>query len=157
MIKKIFHGSRDCFDNILLYKCCDIGFHCGTLEQALFRIVDINKCSSNDLFDKSYVYEIEIDVNDKNVINLPDCICWADLKTIKKHLILEYPSMKIDKIKSIEKLREYILDKGFKYIRYMNEIEGDGSSYILLEDHHKFERYTVREVIKKMSMCYGKR
>lgn len=157
MIKKIFHGSRDCFDNILLYKCCDIGFHCGTLEQALFRIVDINKCSSEDLFNKSYIYEIEIDVDEKNVIELPDCICWADIKIVKKHLIKAYPLMKIDEIKSIEKLRDYILDKGFKYIRYMNEIEGNDYSYILLDDHYQFERHTVREIIRKISINYGER
>lgn len=157
MIKKIFHGSRDCFDNILLHKCCDIGFHCGTLEQALFRIVDINKCNSNDLFDKSYIYEIEIDVNDKNVIDIPDCICWADIKVIKRHLCETYPSMKIEKLTTIENLRDYLIRKGYKYIRYMNEIEGDGTSYILLEDHHKFERYTVREIIKKMELYYERK
>lgn len=157
MIKKIFHGSRDCFDNILLHKCCDIGFHCGTLEQALFRIVDINKCSSNDLFDDSYVYEIEIDVNDKNVINIPDCICWADIKVIKRHLGETYPLLKIENISTIEDLRDYIISKGYRYIRYMNEIEGDGYSYILMENHHKLKRYTVREIIKKMELYYERK
>lgn len=152
---KIFHGSRDCFDNILLYKCCDIGFHCGTLEQAIHRIIDGGTCYVKTFFN-SYIYEFDIDINEKEMITLPDCISWADLSIVKEKLSNEYPSMIIDNINSLESLREYLANKGIKYIRYKNEIEGKGYSYILLDENINFTRYTVRDIINKISEQYGK-
>lgn len=152
---KLFHGSYDCFDEILLHKCCDLGFHCGTLEQALYRILDTNKCYTETFF-KSFVYELNLDIDDKEVIDLPDCISWADIKTVKEKIIEKYPFLNIEAIQSTEKLREYFLKLNIRYIRYENKIEGNGYSYILLDENAEFERYTVREMINKISENYGK-
>ena len=85
---KIFHGSRDYFEKVLLYKCCDIGFHCGTLEQALYRIMDIGKCYTETFF-KSYVYEININIDNKNCIEFMTCIRLSNL-LINKSLISQF-------------------------------------------------------------------
>lgn len=150
---KIFHGSRDCFEEVLLYKCCDIGFHCGTLEQALYRIMDMGKCYTETFF-KSYVYEINIDIDNKNCIELPDCISWADFDNVKEQILHYYPSINIQEVKTLEELRSFLLDMGIKYIQYENKIEGKGYSYVILDENINFERYTVREIINKISEKY---
>lgn len=150
---KVFHGSHDYFEKILLYKCCDIGFHCGTLEQALFRIMDSGKCNSETFFE-SYVYEINININNKNCIELPDCISWADFKNLKTQFSHYHSNMNIQNVKTIEELRNFLLDMGIKYIRYENKIEGKGYSYIILNENINFECYTVREIINEMSIRY---
>lgn len=156
MQKIIFHGSRDYFENILLYKCCDIGFHCGTLEQALYRVLDYGKCPTETFFN-SYVYEISLDINDKQTIELPDCISWADTETVKEKIREKYPYLNIEPFNSIIELREYFLKMDIKYITYKNEIEGKGYSYILLDENDEaftLKRYTIREIINKID--YGK-
>ena len=107
-------------------------------------------------FFNSYIYEFDIDINEKEMITLPDCISWADLSIVKEKLSNKYPSMIIDNINSLESLREYLVNKGIKYIRYKNEIEGKGYSYILLDENINFTRYTVRDIINKISEQYGK-
>ena len=150
---KIFHGSHDYFEKILLYKCCDIGFHCGTLEQALCRIMDSSKCYTETFF-KAYVYEINININNKNCIELPDCISWADFGYVKTQFSHYHPNMNIQNIKTIEELRNFLLGIGIKYIRYENKIEGKGHSYIILDENINFKQYTVREIINKISEKY---
>lgn len=146
---RIFHGSRDYFEKILLYKCCDIGFHCGTLEQALCRIMNTGRCNSGTIF-RSYVYEINININNKNCIKLPDCITWADFKHVKKTISQLNPKFEIQNIKNLEDLRTFLLQMGIKYIQYENEVEGKGYSYIILDENVNFKRYTVREIIQKI-------
>lgn len=150
---KIFHGSHDYFEKILLYKCYDIGFHCGTLEQALCRIMDSGKCNGETFFE-SYVYEININVNNKNCIELPDCISWADFGYVKTQFSHYHPNMNIQNVKTIEELRNFLLDIGIKYIRYENEVEGKGCSYIILDENINFKRYIVKEIINEMSSRY---
>lgn len=62
--------------------------------------------------------------------------------------------MNTQNIKTIEELRNFLLDIGIKYIQYENEIEGKGYSYIILDENINFERYTVREIINKISEKY---
>lgn len=156
MVKTLFHGSHDYFDDILLHKCCDIGFHCGTIEQALYRILDCARCPVETFF-SSYVYEIRLDINEKSLIELPDLISWADVKSVKLKIQEKYPYLNIDSIKSIIDLRNYFVNIGIKYIAYENKIEGKGMSYIILDENDTsfhLQRFTVREILNRLENKY---
>lgn len=144
---KVFHGSRFEFEKINIYESIDIGFHCGTLNQAIARVADDIYYSST-LF-QNFIYEVNIDVNNSNTITLDDCIQWCDIKILKKNLgIAGFDS---SECKSLEEIRKKLISNGYEYIRYKNEVEGNGYSYILLSDNHKIKKHKIGDLFYRIN------
>lgn len=140
---KVFHGSLCDFNKIELFHSFDLGFHCGTLNQAICRLND----DSGNIFE-GFIYEVNIDVNSKNTVTVDDCISWANFGKVMN----EFKSAKYDlkDCKTLEDIREKLVNDGIKFIRYKNVIEGKGYSYILLTSEHELIKHTVEDLLYKI-------
>lgn len=160
-----FHFSNKKFVMPELSYSLDVGFHFGTVEQAMFRMID-NKCfTGTDYFlDNNYVYIVEVDVELRNLIKIKDV--FGDLHddekiineittncfpTFERDLDIEYNDSKYFNIHT--SIRTVLVrDYGIFLVEYDNLFEGSGKSYVILDNKiiSRFERKTLREFFKEM-------
>lgn len=145
---KVFHGSKFDFSKIEIHKSYDIGFHCGTVNQAVRRIYDdtIGECNLFNCF----IYEINIDVNHSNTITTEDCITWSDYNRV--YTEISRCGIELKDCHTLEDIRESLIKNGIHYIRYRNEVEGIGLSYIILTENHDIKKYSLDRFLYQMSL-----
>ena len=115
------------FKNIDFNKV-ELGLHVGTKKASFQRVTDLGY----DL-NKICVYEIEIEPTQENTLILPDMHCFDELSVVSC-IIDEWEEWEEDIIQA-DSCRQFLLDRGYKYIGYINQTEDPGStSYIILED-----------------------
>jgi len=155
---QLFHASPNRFDKIDLSCTESIGFHVGSLPQALVRLgqkvgYDFMKYLC------CYLYIIELDLDKLNCIEIRD-IFEDDGLELFKHEILRHPKIKdlchiycsldynIRYSKSPEEIANILVDSGIQFIRYKNEIEFRGYSYCILDDRIPIYRMTIDEALE---------
>lgn len=140
-----YHGTNSRFKTFE-YRNNDIGFHFGTIEQAIQRLDDCNVPDENRIL-------IKAKLNVKNPIRIRD-IGHFTLETILHELSNDI-SFKHDKklfaIKNIEHLRSYLIQLGHNGLVYLNEKEvSEADFYIKKAEHHVklFEEHTNEKFLR---------
>ena len=136
----LYHGTNKELSNIDFLSSKELGLHAGTLEQAQ------NK--------GRIIYQIDVDKNTPT-LNLHDDLTSGYFSSPKFLILLKnnniigdmdfenlYQTLRLysgedgeNKYKGYsEAYRNFLLNKGFKLIKYPNKAEGNGYSYIILDD-----------------------
>lgn len=104
------------------------------------------------------IYEIEIDPKDYITVGVSDIfgISSEDARLSEK-LSEKYPWVDVEYKLSEEKypqfsisykLKETLKRCGIKYIKYENTCEGEGYSYLILDDSTKLKRYRLKDFLQ---------
>lgn len=124
--QNVFHGTLSNFQQFnLAYTTGQMGFHFGTLEQAM------NVISDNYGEPLSGSKLIEANLNIKNPLKLKDLGSWYGDDVIK--MVNDILGSKLNPSANDRAIRRAIQDKGFDSVVYENNIEGDGVSYIVFD------------------------
>lgn len=136
-----YHGSIEKFDYIDLSKSIDIGFHIGSKKQALKRIKD--KFGRVPVKNK-YIYKVDIELSEDEIFDIEeDIFCvrylYPDVR-LAEIIANKFNIFKLNKKRySLYNLRRFLLDKNIKLLKYYNDYEGDGFSYIVIDDTIKIK------------------
>ena len=133
-----YHGTANDFDRFDLDKTADFGVHFGTPEQADWRV------SIVDAQSRGRIIPAVLDL--RNVITVPDLGNWKTVELAEavetarpdlRGIAAEVKSIRADGNAYVgdEKryLRQRLTDAGIDGIRYLNQAEGEGWSYIVWE------------------------
>lgn len=136
----LYHGTNKELSNIDFLSSKELGLHAGTLEQAqnkgkiIYQInVDKNTPTLNlhDDLTSGYFSSPEFLILLKNNNIIGD----MDFENLYQTLRLYSGEDGENKYKGYsEAYRNFLLNKGFKLIKYPNKAEGSGYSYIILDD-----------------------
>jgi hypothetical protein len=127
----VFHGSTQPHVSIDI-SSGELGFHCGTVDQALDRVGDIERFSITQYrIDTSRTYDMVSDLGD-----------WSDLEMLQEYFHHnEGPLSHIDwdTIQSQHDVRQLLIENGISSISYINSFEAEYTdtigtrSYVILD------------------------
>ena len=136
----LYHGTNKELSNIDFLSSKELGLHAGTLEQAqnkgkIIYQIDVDKntptLNLHDDLTSGYFSSPEFLILLKNNNIIGD----MDFENLYQTLRLYSGEDGENKYKGYsEAYRNFLLNKGFKLIKYPNKAEGSGYSYIILDD-----------------------
>lgn len=136
----LYHGTNKELSNIDFLSSKELGLHAGTLEQAqnkgkIIYQIDVDKntptLNLHDDLTSGYFSSPEFLILLKNNNIIGD----MDFENLYQTLRLYSGEDGENKYKGYSEVyRNFLLNKGFKLIKYPNKAEGSGYSYIILDD-----------------------
>lgn len=134
---KAYHGSIDKFDRIDLSKTYDIGFHCGTYEQAMRRIFNLHGKKWNK---NKFIYLVDVEINENEILDIGEdiflCGFYSNCRILCDLLNERCSRIRFrrNKFYSYYDIRCKLRKNGIRVLSYDNDVEGKGKSYIILDD-----------------------
>jgi hypothetical protein len=111
----------------------ELGFHFGTAEQANERMRPIEQAGTRKIEGQPSIIPVYLSL--QNPLWIPsDLGDWADMNFIREYFGPEnyevFTKQELTKLKTPDDVRKALLKKGYDGIRYSNEQEGEGDSWI---------------------------